>query len=97
MTARLSAAGVARPAAGEGVMSGVPHGTAGGYTNRGCRCPRCREANRLAQAAWRAGPHDPAMLRHGERSTYANQGCRCAACREAHRLYAAARRQARAS
>ena len=26
------------------------HGTYGGYTNHGCRCDRCREANRRAQA-----------------------------------------------
>lgn len=29
------------------------HGTAGGYTNHGCRCDACREANRLKQAQWR--------------------------------------------
>lgn len=30
------------------------HGTQGMYTNNGCRCDECREANRVTVAAWRA-------------------------------------------
>ena len=34
------------------------HGTHNGYTNRRCRCPRCREAWRLYHAHWmRANPN----------------------------------------
>lgn len=36
------------------VAAPIPHGTAGGYTNRGCRCDECTEAQRLALADYRA-------------------------------------------
>lgn len=29
------------------------HGTTNGYGNLKCRCPRCREANRVSVASWR--------------------------------------------
>jgi phage FluMu protein Com len=34
-------------------VKSLVHGTASAYI-RGCRCPRCREANRLAVRAWRS-------------------------------------------
>jgi hypothetical protein len=68
----------------------VRHGTLNGYHNRGCRCPQCREANRLAQRAYRAAwskrtaAGDPAVP-HGMVSGYINWICRCEACRQAKR------------
>lgn len=32
----------------------IPHGTEGGYTNHGCRCPQCRAAKAEARRASRA-------------------------------------------
>lgn len=34
-------------------LAGVAHGTRAAYTRDGCRCLRCREANRSYQQAWR--------------------------------------------
>lgn len=61
------------------------HGTANGYGNLRCRCDRCREANRVAQAEYmkrvRAEGRIPG--KHGTNTAYA-RGCRCDLCREAH-------------
>jgi hypothetical protein len=76
------------------------HGTLNGYTNLGCRCDRCRQANTIAcrprQEAWRRrrGIMPRKLGRtHGLRSTY-NAGCRCEPCRGAEREYRTRRRNA---
>lgn len=69
------------------------HGTAGGYSNYGCRCAPCTAAHsaalaraRVARLAWRrwdarAGTWvTTADVPHGRASTYENWGCRCAPC-----------------
>jgi len=74
---------------GETLHDGDPrHGTAGGYTNWGCRCPDCTraatgeqrrlKANRFARLAV-----DPSQAPHGKASTYGNWGCRCRPCTDA--------------
>lgn len=77
------------------------HGTAGGYTNHGCRCAACRAANARMNLRAREtrrvklADDDP---RHGQDATYTNHGCRCASCRAAHAIASrdrAARRRAR--
>lgn len=64
-----------------------PHGRATTYKN-GCRCPACREANRVYQAAAnKRRSEDPALADqagHGKRSTYINYECRCTPCRNAN-------------
>jgi hypothetical protein len=68
------------------------HGTIAKYTNDGCRCEPCCEANRTYQREYKrlqrvkAGitPRQPA--KHGSIAKYAS-GCRCKKCREAHRTY----------
>ena len=66
------------------------------YTNHGCRCLVCREANSSAVANWRArratervlidgrltAPVPPDM--HGKASTYRNHACRCVPCKNAN-------------
>lgn len=64
------------------------HGTLNGYTNRGCRCPACREESRKSGAAQRAQrvarmAADPTVAPHGLASTYGNWGCRCPECTRA--------------
>jgi hypothetical protein len=71
------------------VSSSQPtHGIRSTYSNHGCRCAECREANRVygaaARAQRRSQPEAADRAGHGTRSTYANYGCRCAACRAAH-------------
>ena len=81
--------------ADSGQPSAFEHGTTNGYGNRRCRCPRCREAQRLkmravrAAYAQRAADGDPAVP-HGTISGYVNWICRCELCRKA-------RQQARCS
>jgi hypothetical protein len=60
-----------------------------GYTNYRCRCPECREANRVHVAKRRTERRlllakDPTLAPHGMDSTYLNWGCRCSDCRSAH-------------
>lgn len=81
-------------------MSAIPHGTAGGYVNHGCRCDECRAAfaadmkrQRRRRAERLAGVR-PKPLRsdaksapeHGKRSTY-DWLCRCSACTAAWAEY----------
>ena len=82
------------------------HGKASTYTNHGCRCDLCREANRTYP------PHLAATVRyrrklgqqprkigityeHGTRYGYIRGGCRCPGCTESMRLYQAAYRARR--
>ena len=63
------------------------HGTAGGYSNHGCRCEQCREANNAYQSQWRTSKlpemeADPLHPWHGSVLGY-QAGCRCAPCRAA--------------
>lgn len=72
------------------------------YTNLGCRCPTCREANRKRQARARVRRAaslavDPSQVQHGRESTYCNHLCRCVECTDAHRLFAAGLRLRRAA
>ena len=66
------------------------HGTCDGYSNHGCRCDGCRDAN--AQYNWHIRTvraerilKDPSLAEHGNVNTYYNWGCRCADCRRARR------------
>lgn len=63
---------------------GSKHGTTSRYTNGGCRCDSCKQAQReyMKQRAEKATK----LGVHGLHSTY-NAGCRCEACREARRKY----------
>ena len=82
------------------------HGKASTYTNHGCRCDLCREANRTYP------PHLAATVRyrrklgqqprkigityeHGTRYGYIRGGCRCPGCTESMRVYQAAYRARR--
>lgn len=65
------------------------HGTAGGYTNHGCRCEACKAA--FAQAIFvsqqrrlKRGLPD-GDKRHGTPNGYSNYGCRCDACKQARK------------
>lgn len=78
------------------------HGTAGGYTNHGCRCPACKAA--FAQAIFVSGQRrkrrglEPGDHRHGTPNGYSNWGCRCEECKQARadeRAKARANRQRR--
>lgn len=55
-----------------------------GYTNYGCRCEVCTEANRARSAARRKAGVIPAGTQHGA-SCYRNYGCRCDTCRAGQR------------
>lgn len=65
----------------------VTHGTRGAYTNWGCRCKPCTEANTSicteAKKSRTAGQAIPGFIKHGTFSTYSNWGCRCEGCRAA--------------
>lgn len=70
-------------------MNPIKHGTQGGYTNRGCRCDLCTEANRLAGERQRRrngarpmGEYLADVTHHGW-SRYKKGGCRCAICKAA--------------
>jgi hypothetical protein len=81
------------------------HGTLNGYTNHGCRCDRCRQANTDACRAYkhRTGRNQPyaewlatvegCHAPHGTETRYVGGGCRCPECKQAS---AAARRHRRA-
>jgi hypothetical protein len=68
------------------------HGTLGGYTNHRCRCPECREANRIHCVEEyipriRATGLPDGDERHGTYNGYRNYRCRCEQCRAAHTEY----------
>lgn len=81
------------------------HGTINGYSNYGCRCILCTEANNVAVRSWRSrrgrmavhGPRFPYTRkpRHGTRSEYVHYRCRCDDCRQAERDYRRSYRAAR--
>ena len=69
------------------------HGTNAGYV-AGCRCERCRDANRQYRAAQKArGLPDPGDPRHGTVGGFTNYHCRCERCRDAMRVWDATRRR----
>jgi hypothetical protein len=75
------------------------HGLNSTYRNNLCRCSPCTEANRVAQAAYRAmararAVEDPALVPHGTGTGYVYWRCRCPACTEANRAAKPARRGA---
>jgi hypothetical protein len=60
-------------------------GTGSAYSNYGCRCVECTEANRARaerRRAERKSEGAPGHA-HGSRSTYSNWSCRCGRCRSA--------------
>ena len=61
------------------------HGTQNGYNNHGCRCERCREANRTSHATYinKVKEEGRTLGEHGTRLCY-DTGCRCDPCRDAH-------------
>lgn len=67
-------------------MGEFKHGL-NGYTNYGCRCDECSEANNAYMSTFRRSrrgtlaPDDP---RHGTSNGYTNYGCRCQSCTEVH-------------
>lgn len=59
------------------------HGTPNGYSNKKCRCDKCRVAwNEYCRA--RKAARNPANAPHGTATGYQNHGCRCAECRAAN-------------
>lgn len=65
------------------------HGTPNGYGNLGCRCDKCKEANRLNHARYMARVRASGQLARGENVVHGTSyrydvGCRCDECREAH-------------
>lgn len=70
----------------------VTHGGSGNaYSNYGCRCLECRDANtaryerrREERRAMTARDEIPASVKHGSDSTYTNWGCKCEPCSTAH-------------
>ena len=74
------------------------HGTVGGKSNHGCKCPKCRKVwvehclNRRIERAKNIKADDP---RHGTYSFYANHGCRCDKCRAANAAACQNRRKAK--
>lgn len=73
----------------------VQHGgTGSAYSNYGCRCEECTEANRARAERRRAQRkrEGPAKDAHGTLSTYANWSCRCVWCRRAAAVAFAGRR-----
>ncbi len=60
------------------------HGTYGAYTNLGCRCDRCRDANRRRRNAYMASVRAEGRIigSHGRPLAY-ESGCRCQECRAA--------------
>ncbi len=80
------------------------HGTTNGYQNLGCRCPKCREAQRVYMLGYWRRKGKPtraeyvARLReendtHGREARY-GRGCRCELCVEAANSARRKRRQA---
>lgn len=68
-------------------MTTTTHGRLATYKH-GCRCPECREVNRVYQAAATArraaDPQAADIAGHGKASTYSNYLCRCDECRAAN-------------
>lgn len=70
-----------------------PHGSYSTYSNHGCRCDPCREANRAYRKRNRARAcvdlHDvcPHEIEHGKVTSYVHHGCRCELCTEARNAY----------
>lgn len=64
------------------------HGKATSYTNYGCRCDACREAQTKDMAQHRTRMRAAGLPegdpRHGTSNGYANYGCRCETCRAGH-------------
>ncbi len=77
----------------------MKHGTVGGYTNNGCRCPECRAAQRTYAAQRRALRRQESTPEnvHGTENGYTNYGCRCVPCRTAHAATARHARTTRAA
>ena len=78
------------------------HGSTNGYTNQGCRCQPCRDANNAyyqKRSAERAEliVKDPSLAPHDNESTYKNWGCRCRPCMDSHAAYKRRYRKRRAS
>lgn len=80
------------------LMDEIPHGgSGGGYSNHGCRCQECKDANTRRVLARRRrreletkNPDDP---RHGTMSFYINAGCRCRVCKDAAAEYGRTRKR----
>ena len=72
------------------------HGTTNGYSNLGCRCDECREANRLGHAKYMAQVRAEGRIlgEHGSRLAY-DSGCRCDKCRTVHNERSKAYKRAR--
>jgi hypothetical protein len=73
------------------------HGTVSGYTNHGCRCDRCSQAQsdrgRLRRRGSTSGEYVPGPdAEHGIRREYL-RGCRCDECRAANAAHGRAVRQ----
>ena len=70
----------------------VTHGGSGtAYSNYGCRCQECTDANaarynrrRKEREALAETGKLPEWVKHGSDSTYCNWGCRCEACTKEH-------------
>lgn len=80
------------PPVDESLTDSIPHGgSGGGYSNYGCRCAECKEANTRRVVARRRQREqeakDPNDRRHGTMSFYINAGCRCDKCKECSKLY----------
>lgn len=62
------------------------HGTAGGYSNHGCRCQPCRDAAAAFQrkARERRAKTPAELIPHGANG-YSNYDCRCEICLEGRR------------
>lgn len=66
-------------------FDGMPeemHGMYGTYNNWGCRCDKCKEANRIVHAKIKSRN----AKSHGL-SGYFNYGCRCDTCNDAARVW----------
>lgn len=68
---------------------GDPRHGMNGYSNLGCRCDICREANTaynlsMREVRARRIAADPSIRPHGVETTYLNYRCRCAECRAEH-------------
>lgn len=73
-------------------LSPIPHGTATGYVNRGCRCEPCRVAVREYRRDLNAKRQGIPKHKHGTVGGYSWLGCRCEACRTAYTAWAYERR-----
>lgn len=64
----------------------IPHGTAGGWTNWGCRCPACHQAQLSYLQDYRRR-RNAELAPHGTLDGYTNWGCRCRSCKDALTAY----------